>query len=102
MRIEPAPEVADEDLVRVDDAAAAALFGRFIDLARTDTLANDVFLHRGRLTDPGAPWTDPASSGILLQYSHVHLAAAWAHAARSDERSMQRHLERAEWWRARP
>ena len=40
----------------------------------TDTLARDVFIVRGRVTDPDKPWVDHASYSIPVQYSLMHYA----------------------------
>jgi hypothetical protein len=84
----------------VPDADATPMLGAAIDLAATDTLLHDVFLRRGRLLDPDAPWVDHATTSIPLQYVYAHVAAARAHALRGDDEAVQRHLRKGEAWQA--
>jgi hypothetical protein len=74
--------------------------GAAIDLPLTDTLVQDVYLRRGRIMDPGAPWVDEATTTILMQYMVAHYTAAEAHALLGDERAAARHVARARWWNA--
>lgn len=77
----------------------AAALGAWVDLPRTDTLLEEVYLRRGRITDADAPWADPANDSIPIHYVYAHWAAAQAWALRGDDRMAARHVDRAETWR---
>ncbi len=55
-------------------------FGAYVELTRSDTLAEDVWLRRGRVADPRAPWVDSANASIPWNYATALLALAQAHA----------------------
>jgi hypothetical protein len=82
-------------------APVAPVAGAAIDLPLTDTLLWDVYLRRGRILDPNAPWADPATTNIPMQYAFAHYVAAQGHAlSGEDDRVVDRHLRRADWWQA--
>ncbi len=91
------PLSRDEELVTFGESRFP-LSGAAIDLALTDTLVWEVYLRRGRILDPEAPWVDAATANILGQYVYTHFAAAQAHALRGEERAIGRHVRQAEWW----
>jgi hypothetical protein len=98
-RLEEAPwEDAGDAIVPLAPEFAAAL-GTWIDLPRTDTLLEEVYLRRGRVTDPNAPWADPANVTIPMHYVYAHWAAAQAWGMKGDEWRAARHVDRAEMWR---
>jgi hypothetical protein len=74
--------------------------GDYVDLARTDTLLWDVFVHRGGIPDDWDFWPEPSTRNIPLYYVYAHYAAYAAHTLTGDEEQAQRHLERVEAWRA--
>ena len=78
VRISDGPPATGRDtgIVALPEGSFAAATGAFVDLPRTDTLLREVYLHRGRIEDPDAPWTDPANTNIPLYYAWAHLAAA--------------------------
>ncbi|MGH2417180.1 MAG: hypothetical protein ACRDFY_02505, partial [Candidatus Limnocylindria bacterium] len=86
------------DVVPMPDRLA--LFGAAVDLAMTDTLLWDVYLKRGRILDPDAPWADHSTVSIPSQYTYTHYAAAQAHWLRGDTERALRHAREAEWWQA--
>lgn len=88
----------DTGIVALPQGSFAAATGRYVDVPRTDTLLREVYLRRGRVTDPDAPWTDPANPNIPLYYAWAHIAAAQAHEAAGDRSHISRHLEAARWW----
>jgi hypothetical protein len=101
-RIHDAPLPADGEAgpVRLPEDGISPMAGAAIDLALTDTLLWEVYLRRGRVMDPEAPWVDAATTNILAQYAFSHYTAAQAHALRGNEAAVERHLRRAEWWNA--
>lgn len=80
------------------ESAISPVAGAAIDLPLTDTLVWEVYLRRGRVLDPDAPWVDAATTSILMQYVYTHYAAAQGHALGGEERAVERHIRRAEWW----
>ena len=78
-------------VVPIPGADATPMLGAAIDLVATDTLLRDVFLRRGRLLDPGAPWVDPANTTIPLQYVLAYYAASQTHALLGNEQAARRH-----------
>ncbi|HET9947729.1 MAG TPA: DUF2723 domain-containing protein, partial [Longimicrobiales bacterium] len=50
----------EEGLVPLPPSGLSPVSGAAIDLALTDTLVWEVYLRRGRILDPGAPWVDAA------------------------------------------
>lgn len=91
------PEVG-EAVVPLREGTLSSFAGAAIDLPLTDTLVWDVYLRRGRILDPDAPWTDAATTDIIGQYAYTHFAAAQAHVLRGDDAEAARHVRRAEWW----
>jgi hypothetical protein len=72
--------------------------GAYVDVALTDTLARDVFIVRGRVTDPAKPWVDHANYSIPMQYSLMHYAGALGAEMRGDHAGAEWHVERMEFW----
>jgi hypothetical protein len=72
--------------------------GAWLDAALTDTLARDVFILRGRVTDPAKPWVDHANYSIPMQYAMMHYAAARASETRGDAAGLAWHVNRLEFW----
>jgi hypothetical protein len=71
--------------------------GRWLDVPRTETLVNDVFVHRS-----GLPrwdhWPDPSASLIPYFYGWAYYALAVAAENRGDEAASDRYLGRGEEW----
>jgi hypothetical protein len=91
-------EPKDRELVAFSADRERATIGAFLDLALTDTLARDVFIRRGRVTDPGKPWVDHATYSIPTQYSLMHYAAARGAELRRDAERAAWHVRRLESW----
>jgi hypothetical protein len=85
-------------VTRLPEGALSSAAGAAVDLPLTDTLLWEVYLRRGRILDPDAPWPDPATTNIVGQYAHAHYVAAQAHALRGEAAATERNLRRAEWW----
>ncbi|MGH7505929.1 MAG: hypothetical protein ACRELX_09770, partial [Longimicrobiales bacterium] len=98
LRLAEAPVIADGPIVRLPPADAFVT-GSHIDLERTRTLLEDVFIYRG-LPENGLPWVDSATTNILLNYVSTHLAAARGRAMLGDDAAVQHHLARADAWGA--
>jgi hypothetical protein len=89
---------AEADVVRLPQSEITSIAGAAIDLPLTDTLVWEVYLRRGRILDPNAPWVDAATTDIVMQYVYTHYAAAQGHALRGGEEGVERHVRRAHWW----
>jgi hypothetical protein len=87
-------------IVAMPPGPAVAAFGAYVDLTRGDTLADEVWLRRGRITDPHAPWVDSANAGIPVTYAYALYALAEAHAQVGDTRGAQTREAEARSWTA--
>lgn len=95
----PPPADANGGVVPLPDHTVTQGAGAAIDLPLTDTLVWDVYLRRGRIVDPSAPWMD-AAVRIPMQYVSAHYTAAQAYAAHGGTAAAERHMRRADWWLA--
>ncbi|MGH7507660.1 MAG: hypothetical protein ACRELX_18555, partial [Longimicrobiales bacterium] len=98
LRLAESPVIADGPIVRLPPADAFVT-GSHIDLERTRTLLEDVFIYRG-LPENGRPWVDSATMNILLNYVSTHIAAARGRAVLGEDAAVQHHLARADAWGA--
>jgi hypothetical protein len=90
-------EPGTSDLVEVSGEERRTL-GAYLDVALTDTLARDVFIVRGRVTDPAKPWVDHANYSIPMQYALMHYAGARGAEMRGDAAGVKWHVGRMEFW----
>lgn len=94
----PLHTVARDGVMPLPESALSSVAGAAIDLPLTDTLVWEVYLRRGRILDPEAPWVDAATTNIVMQYVYTHYAAAQGYALRNDEQAVEPHMRRARWW----
>lgn len=97
-RLMSALPVADGNLVQMTVAEVRRVSGPWLDLSRTRTLANEVFIHRTGLPDDWTHWPDRSTVGIPLYYSWVYLALAEAGRLTGDIDSYVAASERATAW----
>jgi hypothetical protein len=90
-------EPGDPGLIEVSGAERRTV-GAYLDVALTDTLARDVFLVRGRVTDPQRPWVDHANYSIPMQYALMHYAGARGAEMLGDAAGAEWHVRRMEFW----
>jgi hypothetical protein len=76
----------------------ASVIGPYIDLARTETLLTDVFMHRGGLPDRWGHWGDSATDGIPAYYGYSHYGLALVYQAHDHQADAERHMDIAEKW----
>jgi hypothetical protein len=76
----------------------AAVLGNRIDMARSRTLAEQVFVYRDLATRPH--WPDDATRGIPTYYAQVYLGLALIEDARGDQQATDRYIQRYEAWMA--
>ncbi len=72
--------------------------GPWVDVARTRTLVEEVFVHRSEIPDAWGHWPDQATIGIPNYYAWAHLALAQVAAQRGDGDALAVHQERAQAW----
>ena len=92
------PQHEAPGVVRLPEGPLSGVLGSAIDLPLTDTLLGEVYLRRGRLLDPAAPWVDAATASIPAQYVYAHYAAGQARGLIGGEAAAMRHFRQAEWW----
>ncbi len=73
-RLHPGPPDLSPSNVLIQEASLVPVTGPWLDEARTRTLVDDVFVHRGGIPDGWAHWPDRSTIGIPHYY-------AWAYAA---------------------
>src|SRR5690606_19233781 len=54
----------------------SGVFGRYVDVPRTEALLSDVFIHRGGVPDEWDHWVDIATEGIPPYYWYTHAGLA--------------------------
>ncbi|MEO5509216.1 MAG: DUF2723 domain-containing protein [Longimicrobiales bacterium] len=58
-------------IYEIESGTASALTGRFVDLPRTETLVDKVFVHHPGFPDKWTHWTDIATEGIPSYYAYT-------------------------------
>jgi hypothetical protein len=82
----------------MEESAYAPVIGEWVDVERTRTLLEDVFIHRGGLPDEWTHWPDLATIGIPSYYGWAYLALAQAAMQTQDEEALAHYQDRAETW----
>jgi len=92
--------VADEarGLMRMQDNPFISVTGDWVDVDRTSTLFDEVFIHRGGVPDEWAHWPDRSTLGIPSYYAWGYISLAQAALQRNDADALARYQERAEAW----
>ncbi|HET9948089.1 MAG TPA: hypothetical protein VFQ22_04085, partial [Longimicrobiales bacterium] len=101
-RLNPGPleEVDGSDIRRMVESPYTPVIGRWVDVERTRTLLDSVYVHRGGLPDEWPHWPDASTLGIPSYYAWTYLAMAQAAIQDEDQEALQRYQERAEVWSA--
>jgi hypothetical protein len=91
---------ADETrgIVPMQESPFTAVTGDWIDLDRTATLFDQVFVHRGGVPDEWNHWPDHSTLGIPSYYAWGYIALAQAALQANDSEDLARYQERAEAW----
>lgn len=92
------PEDDGGSIVHLPESRPAGMAGAAIDLPLTEFLLSKVYLRRGRILDPSAPWVDAATINIPAQYVFAHLAAGYGHSVEGAGAEAERQFRQAEWW----
>jgi hypothetical protein len=82
----------------MEPSAYSPVIGEWVDVARTTTLLEAVFIHRAGLPDDWSHWPDIATIGIPSYYGWAYLALAQAAIQADDDESLDRFQARAEAW----
>jgi hypothetical protein len=84
--------------MQMNPTAYSNIIGGWVDLPRTHTLLEQVFVHRTGLPDEWTHWPDLATIGIPNYYAWSYLALAQAAVQNADDEALQKYQERAEAW----
>ncbi len=85
-------------LMRMDPSPYAPVIGEWVNLTRTRTLLDEVFIHRSGLPDEWSHWPDHATIGIPSYYGWAYLALTQAAIQSENDAALDRYQERAEVW----
>ena len=75
------------------NADAQDLIGPYIDLTRTQTLVDSVFVHRGGFPNEWGHWVDSATEGIPFYYAYTHFGLALVYERLGDTTAAERHAD---------
>ncbi|GMR12492.1 MAG: DUF2723 domain-containing protein [Gemmatimonadota bacterium] len=92
--------VADGNLVEMTVREVRRVSGPWLDLSRTRTLADEVFIHRTGLPDDWTHWPDQSTVSIPAYYSWLYLALAEAGRLTGDADLNQTASERTTAWQS--
>lgn len=94
------PDTAPSGVVGLPaDWPLSVVTGRWLDLERTRTLLDDVFLRRDGLPD-WEHWPDTAASGFPIYWAWTHYAVAQGALGQGDRAEAERHLALGDRWAA--
>jgi hypothetical protein len=94
----PVAAQAGRRIVPLPPGPERAVLGAYVDLTRGATLADEVWLRRGRVADPRAPWVDSANASIPYNYAYAFYALAEAHAQLGEDAGAHRRAAQAAAW----
>jgi len=92
------PESLSEGTVPMPQGGYTAVTGSWVNLPRTTTLVDDVFIHRSGIPDDWGHWPDQATIGIPNYYAWTYMALWQAAAMSNDQEGVERYEERAAAW----
>jgi hypothetical protein len=87
-----------EGFVAMEPTPYAAVIGAWVDVTRTRTLLDDVFVHHTGIPDDWSHWPDLATIGIPNYYAWTYLALTQAAIQSADEEAIATYQARAEAW----
>ncbi len=99
-RLQDGPQEASDDVIQMTDRDILVLTGPWVNLPRTRTLAEEVFVHRAGIPDEWTHWPDEATVGIPSYYSWMYLALAEAGQRNADADLVASASERAIAWQS--
>jgi len=92
------PESLSADIVPMPQGGYTPVTGSWVDLPRTTTLVDEVFIHRSGIPDAWGHWPDQATIGIPNYYSWAYVALFQAAVVGNDPEAIERYRARAEAW----
>jgi len=92
------PSELSEGIVSTAGSPYSTVTGDHVDVPRTGTLVNEVFVHRGGIPDAWGHWPDQSTIGIPNYYAWTYLSLAQAAAQAGDAEALERFQERAQAW----
>jgi hypothetical protein len=92
------PESLSAGTMRMPEGGYRAVTGDWVDVPRTATLLDEVFVHRSGLPDEWGHWPDQATIGIPNYYGWAYVALLQAAGLSNDQDGIARYQERAEAW----
>jgi hypothetical protein len=92
------PETLPPGTVSMPEGRYTPVTGRWVDIPRTSTLVDEVFMHRSDLPDGWGHWPDHATIGIPNYYAWAYMALLQAAILANDEEGITRYQDRAEAW----
>lgn len=93
-------QLAPEGVVRMAPSPYSSVIGDWVDVVRTRTLLEEVFIHRSGVPDEWTHWPDEATIGIPNYYAWAYLALTQAALQMGDTEGSARYQERTEAWTA--
>ena len=89
-----------EGAVQMARSPYISVIGDWVDVPRTRTLLDDVFVQHTGIPDEWRHWPDQSTIGIPNYYGWAYLALMQAAMQRGDEQASGRYQDRAERWMA--
>ena len=101
-RLNNGPLLEDDGngFIRLDPSPYSSVTGEWVDVERTQTLLDEVFIHRTGIPDNWDHWPDLATIGIPNYYAWGYLALVQAAIQNNDTEALDRYQARAEAWSA--
>jgi hypothetical protein len=94
----PLEESRPEGVLRMAQSPYVSVTGDWVDVPRTETLMDEVFVHHSGIPDAWKHWPDASTIGIPNYYFWGYLALSQAAAQEGDDDDANRYRERAEAW----
>jgi len=94
----PLEEQGAEGFIRMEPTPYASVIGAWVDVERTRTLLDEVFVHSTGIPDDWSHWPDVATIGIPNYYAWTYLALTQAAIQNSDEEAIEMYQARAAAW----
>ncbi len=92
------PEELSDGVLAMQPSPYISVVGDYVDVPRTTTLTDEVFMHRGGIPDAWGHWPDTATLGIPNYYAWTYLALTQAALQTGAEADAIRYQERSETW----
>ena len=97
-RLSPGPPDLNPRNILLENAQMVRVTGPWLDVERTRTLAEEVFVHRTGIPDEWSDWPDGSTVGIPNYYSWVFAALTQGAIQTGDDELRVRYEDRAIAW----